>query len=267
MEDDMDLEAPLHAAAPAFAAVRLQPFWDCNPTAWFAVADGQFAVRGIADERIRFYNIIAFIPENFLRGLQDLLADPPADCYTQLKARMLRRHTLSRYERMEALWQVKPLNGQSPSALLDDLLQLCPPADRESELFRFCFLHRLPREVRILLANDADTPLALLAEQADRMVSHGGQSFAVAAVEQDPSPVAAVASRGRGGGRGRGKGRGGGRGGYQAAQQPAQQPTQQAAQPAERLEYQDGNELCFHHWTFGVRARKCTAPCTWRAGN
>jgi hypothetical protein len=178
-----------------------------------------------------------------------------------LKACLLRRHTLSRYERMEALWAVQPLGGQRPSSLLADLTQLCPAADRQSELFRFCFIHRLPREIRILLAQDQTSTLRELADQADVLMSHGGQPVAaVAAVEPAVQPVAAVAAQGRG--RGRDRRRGGGR--SQPANQPASQHT---SQPASLLEYQDGNSLCFFHWTFGVQAKRCRAPCTWTAGN
>jgi hypothetical protein len=272
--DDMDLEPPAQqpaamqpAALPALGAVKLQPYWDTNPAAWFSVAEGQFLVRGVVDQHLRFYLAVQMIPEPVLRGLQDLLDAPPADCYDRLRARLLRRHTMSRYERMEALYQIKPLNGQQPSALLADLLQLCPPAERATELFRFNFLHRLPRELRIILSQDEDSTLDELAERADRMMSHmGSQAFCtVAAVDEEPAAVAAVASRGRSSRGGRG-----GRGGRQRSRGGAsQQATQQAGQQASQvtmLEYPDGNALCFYHWSYGAKAAKCNSPCAW-SGN
>jgi hypothetical protein len=273
--DDMDLEPPAPqpaaaqpaAAQPALGSVKLQPYWETNPAAWFSVAEGQFLVRGILDQHLRFYLAVQMIPEPVLRGLQDLLDAPPADCYDRLRARLLRRYTMSRYERMEALYQIKPLNGQQPSALLADLMQLCPAAERGTELFRFAFIHRLPRELRIILAQDEDSTLDELAEKADRMMSHHSSPFStVAAIDEEPAAVAAVSStRGR-------SSRGGriGRGGRQQSRGGSrQQAGQQAGQPANQatmLEYPEGNPLCFYHWSYGATARKCNSPCIW-SGN
>jgi hypothetical protein len=273
--DDMDLEPaaaqPAVEPAAAFVAVRLQQYWETNPEAWFNVTDGQFFVRGITSQAVRFYTAIGVIPEAVLRGLQDLLRAPPADCYDRLKARLLRRHTMSVYERMEQLYKMEPLNGQQPSALLADLLQLCPPEEAGTALFRFNFTHRLPREVRLILARDTESTLEELAEAADTLVSHGGrQPFAVAAVEE-AQPIAAVSARGRGGGRDGGRGGRRGRGRHNQQQQPLPTSSQPSSQPVslssqQFLEYPEGNALCYYHWCYGVKATKCSSPCAW-SGN
>jgi hypothetical protein len=79
----------------------------------------------------------------------------------------------------------------------------------------------------------------------------------VAVQSSEPPTVAAVGARGgsgnTGGGRGRG-GRGTGGGQQTAAASPA-------ANPVDLARLQSG--LCFYHWTFGEKATKCAAPCTW----
>ena len=115
------------------------------------------------------------------------------------------------------------------------------------------------------------------------MAMHGQKSHLVAAVEQpvedDPSLLAAVASRGLGG---RG-GRGGCGKGQQTSSRGQQQPgnnnrgQQQRQQPQQSSGGQSavastspsdiarmGSDLCFFHWSWGEKARNCVAPCGWQ---
>jgi hypothetical protein len=140
--------------------------------------------------------------------------------------------------------------------------------------FRIAFLQRLPRELRIILAEDNNTTLPALAARADLLWSHSSvqphdQSPAVHAMT-DPdldAPVAAVASQqqgGRGGNRGfRGRGnRGrnaqgghGGRGGQNGSQPNPSAPLANA---------KTASGLCTAHWKYGDQAWSCKPPCTWQ---
>ncbi len=43
---------------PVNREVKLPAFWLTNPGAWFAIVEGKFLLRGIANELARFYNFL-----------------------------------------------------------------------------------------------------------------------------------------------------------------------------------------------------------------
>jgi hypothetical protein len=282
-----DVQPLLPAAQQNFAAapvrLQLQQFWPASPDAWFGLAEAQFRLRGVVDERTQFDHVLGSLPEVTVRSIADLLVGPaPADAYTVLKRRLLASHSLTEFHRLEMLLSGQGLGGQKPSELLADMLQLCPPGDRDGRLFRFMFLHRLPRELRIILAEDADTPLHALAVRADILWSHNsGKAVGggLAAVHEEPQDgaVAAVQGGGRGGSLHGGaspgnsdfrasRGNGGGRSGRDQRGRGARNGggggTHHLDAQEERLRLSKG--LCVRHFVFGSRAYSCEAPCTWQ---
>jgi hypothetical protein len=254
---------------PVHGGVRLAAFWPTSPEEWFTLADGQFYLHGVADERARFYLVLGALPEHVARSVADLLRGPlPDDAYQQLRRRLLAAHTLTEYHRLEQLHAAQGLGGQRPSEMFASMLQLAPADEQNSKFLRYLFLQRLPRELRIMLSEDGVTPLPQLAARADTLWSHNfGAGGHLAAVMEEELPVVAAVAGGnrtshhRGRGRpGRGRGGGAGAGGNRPA--AASQGGQQTMADVARA----GTGLCHHHFTYGDRAHKCTPPCTW-AGN
>ncbi len=61
------------------------------------------------------------------------------------------------------------LGSRKPSDLMAAMLETCPRGEEKSNLFACIFLQRLPREIRVLLANvDHKDPKAL-ATSADEL--------------------------------------------------------------------------------------------------
>jgi len=268
-----------HQHAPPPPSIKIPPFWSSNPAAWFGMLDGQFILRNVQDQNMRFYNAIGAIPEQLVKTVADLLAGPPpADAYDQLKARLLQAHTLTEFQRMEKLLRPTAVSGQKPSDVLADLLQLCPQGETQTRIFRLIFLHHLPREIRILLAEDVVSPLNALAARADQLWSHGHRAdpavFAVAPDPEEDPTIAAVGgghrSRGSGHrGRGGGQSRGGqpNRAGLGAAAgrgAPAALAAGAAGGPPPHKLARDSAGLCYAHWMFGDKAHSCRSPCSWQ---
>jgi hypothetical protein len=268
----MDPEEPAAAPNPIGAIVKLPPFWPSNAAAWFANADGQFALRGITDQRIKYYNALAALPEATVNLVADLIEaeELPEDVYTQLRARLFGAHQLSDYQRVEAMFALPTLGDKKPSEMLAEMTRLCPRGQENSVFFTYCFLHRLPREIRVLLSDVDHGDRRALAVRADQIWAHNSKyahDSTVAAVvpEPEPLPVAAVSSRGQqrggarrggrfGGNRGRGGGQRGGSSGGGGVSAPLT-PSDNA---------RAGSDLCHYHWSFGDRAHKCVSPCAWQ---
>ena len=181
------------------------------------------------------------LPEHVVRSIADLLQPgAPADLYTQLRRRLLASHGLTRYQRLERLSTI----GQKPSELLAVLMQLGPEGEGNTTLFRFEFLKRLPRDIRIILA-EADADLTALAARADVLWSHNshhGSTIATIAKEEPEEVTAGV-----------------------NALQPARGGNQRGAAPAADASPAEFG-MCFAHFVYGANAKMCGLPgtCTWQ---
>ena len=293
----MDLEPPPPGVLPPFwwqpparqqqpvpqqqQRVKLQPFWVSSPEEWFSLAEAQFELNSVYADRTRFMNVLGALPEQVVRSVNNLLRGlTPPDAYTQLKGRLLASHGLTEFQRMEKLVSTQGLGGQKPSELLASMLQLCPAGEGDTRLFRFLYLQRLPRELRILLSEDAASPLHALAARADVLWSHNssrGSGMLAAAVsaadaEEEPGQVATVRSGGARGARG---GRGGrsGRAGRKSNRgnqrgQPAASGGGGAAQDGQApVDFaRAGSGLCHAHFVYGNKAfpDRCVQPCNWQ---
>lgn len=267
------------AAGPAGSRFfKLPDFWAASPVAWFGVVESQFRLRGVEAQEDRFSLVSAVLPESVARRVAHLLVAPPEeDPYDALKAALLSAHQLTDIQRAERLFNMDALGARRPMELLTEMLELVDPGEEKTKLFAMLFLRRLPAAVRVQLTEDDHTDLRALAEKADRCAaSLLKQSAEIAAVaeaaeEECGSDVAAV----RGGGASRWR-RGNGRGGHRSGGKQQSAGQQQRADgggasnlptdaPADMARLTTG--LCFFHFCYGSKAKRCTAPCSWQAGN
>jgi hypothetical protein len=255
------------AAAGHAAHVKLAAFWPQNPALWFAQAECQFRVKGVAEQFDRYCHVVAALPHESLRLVADLVEAPPTEApYDDIKQRLVASHQLSDFQKAEKLFLMQPLGGRKPSEMMAAMLEYCPRGEEKTNLFACLFLQRLPREIRVLLARvDHKDPKAL-AQQADELWAlHDGRQEVVAVLQPDCLDgdfVAAVrpGDRGRGGG-GRGARRPGGR---QRGGRGGNRPATSMDEPEASKEARLAAGLCIKHWRYGEAASSCTSPCSWQ---
>jgi hypothetical protein len=159
------------------------------------------------------------------------------------------------------------------------MLRLCPRGQENNAFFNCLFLNKLPRELRILLSEAEMADKQALGARANLFAAHNSKQvhYVVAAVAAVSSPeqegeettVAAIcpgaSSRQRGGGGGQ---RGGGwRGKKKQGRGGGSVSSQQVSHTLSHAEQaRIGSGLCFNHFCFGAKAKRCEAPCTW-SGN
>ena len=261
-------DLPVAAAAAAPGYFKLADFWPNNPAAWFAQAAGQFHLRGITDPTTKYYLVLAALPEATVELIADLVEveELPADPFTELRRRLLQAHTLTEYQQVELLFNHPPLGDRRPSELIASMLKTCPRGYEDSPFFRYLFLHRLPRELRVLLSDADIADRRALSERADHLWSHNvrGHTDNVAAVAgDDDDTVAAIRGRSR------------------AVKKKPSQPQQQqqftpqrrqtaasstttaAAAPTFDRQAQIDSGKCYYHFVWGSKANRCQAPCSW----
>jgi hypothetical protein len=256
-------ENPPAAAAGRsnIAAVRLPPFWQASPANWFLQAEAQFAIREVTQPLDKYYLVMSALSETQVDMVSSVLrAEPDQDSYSQLKAALVASHTMSDYQKVDKLMAMEPLGGRKPTELLAAMQKLRPPQDEA--FFAWAFIQRLPREVRVLLAQDDTSDMRKLAEKADALVAlHQPQHHdvtAVAAVGQtsennsaaDEETVAAATARGKGQG---------GKGGRSGKKRQKGGKGRRSQSPFDIHQ----SPLCYFHVRYGEKAYKCVEPCAW----
>jgi hypothetical protein len=249
--------------------IKLPPFWQSRPAAWFVIVESRFRLRNIVDETAKFDHVLSALPEDMVGQILDLVeAAPAATPYTFLRARLLETHSLSDYKKWDMLQKTKQMGGRKPSKLLADMMEFCPAGLEQSLPFHYLFTQRLPQALRAQL--EPGDPRALAARADKLWAVHAPTASAVAAVS---SSEAAEAGGGacaaiRGGGKGY-RGRGGQQRGRVGAKNTTAPAASSAAPAATTAAPKDptpsalarfASDLCFFHWNFADRATKCSPP-------
>jgi hypothetical protein len=262
------------AAAPVVAAatgpsVKLPPFWPQSPVGWFAQAECVFHTKRMTDSFDKYCHLVAVLPPDTVRLVMDIIEVTPAQQpYEILKERLLSHFKMSEYERLDKLFTMLELGGRKPSAMLAAMLEVCPRGEENTRTFAGLFLHRLPRELRILLAHEDLSDLKLLAARADALHTHhrgssGTVVNAVASAMGNAEVYSEVCAVAGGGGR-TATGRGGNRGG--GSRGPGRGSRPQTAESAASRQAREAAGLCVAHWRYGQQAYACKQPglCTWQ---
>jgi hypothetical protein len=43
--------------------LKIPAFWASNPEAWFAMVEGQFVLKGVTKDTMKFYHVLGSLPE------------------------------------------------------------------------------------------------------------------------------------------------------------------------------------------------------------
>ena len=142
-------------AAPAanhrpITTVKLPNFWPAAAEPWFALAEAQFAIKGVEAELDKYYLAISALTEDTVDKVRHILQAPANDqSYAALKESLVATHRLTPYQQADKLYTMEPLGIQKPSDLLSTMLRYCPAGEETSHLFCYLFLEKLPREIRL----------------------------------------------------------------------------------------------------------------------
>ena len=135
-----------------FLNFKLSDFWVQNPALWFAGAEGSFELHNETDSRRKFFRVLQVLDSTVVRQAADLVENVPLhQPYEALKARLLSASKVSDYQRAEKVMSLPALGDRKPSALMAEMLELCPRGWENENWFTFLFLSRLPQNLRVLL--------------------------------------------------------------------------------------------------------------------
>ena len=121
------------------------------------------------------------LPYDSLTLVLDLVISPPAvDPYASIKDRLLISHKMTSVQIAEKVLDMPSLGDRRPSQLLAAMLEFCPEGESDTSFFRASFFWRLPKEIRVLMADEVNGNLKEMAIRADKLFQHHRSSVMAA---------------------------------------------------------------------------------------
>ena len=253
-------------------SLKLPPFWPSDPSIWFAQVEAQFQTRNITSQPTKYHHVISVLPPEIAQEIRDILLNPPtSQQYDYLKSELIKRTSVSERKRLHQLLVAEELGDRKPTQLLRKMRQLLGNAELEERILRQLFLKRLPTNVQPILVSSVDTiSLDQLATLADKILDVTSSSPLLSPLSATATPSVStidlqeqisqltfavqalqsqVSSRGRSPYR---------RSSFSSGSRRPSRSSSRSRHP---------NSECWYHWRFGVNARKCQSPCSFRSSS
>jgi len=256
-EEDID-EQRQDAGKPE--KVKLAQLWVKRVRPWFTLAESTFNRFGVTDSRTRFDLILPALPDDILEQVDSVLTEVEdlEDPYITLKMRVLEICTPDDFAQVNSILFGPELGGSRPSQLMEQMLGLLPPGEKDGLLFQGHFIHRLPSDMRDLVAvHFGKMTSRELAKQADsiwnaRNAKKGTRHVAAVSADQHVSDAEEES------------------GASVAAVRGSKPPNQWGRSNQGKKKQQQGDReranaqvsICYRHKKFGVAAWKCDSPTT-----
>nr|VZI51743.1 unnamed protein product [Spirometra erinaceieuropaei] len=235
----------------------LPEFWQHAPELYFIRIESAFYSANVTKELAKYHKLVEVLPASVISQVQSLLANPPADApYSALMAEILRLNSVSDRQMYHQLIKEESLGDRKPSELLRRMRCLLGDMQVDDKFVKEMFLERLPTDVQTILASGSqDLSVSQLAEMADRMIEvQRFQSPSVAQISSSSSvnehllkQVSAMAD--------------------EMASLKIQLARLNSSRSRSRRRSRSRPrtaDTCWYHITFGVKARRCSSPCSFK---
>lgn len=241
-------------AEVARVAVKPPPFWCNDPLLWFKQMESQFFMAGVTQDTTKFHTIVASIESSILSKVNDIIINPPkTDMYETLKDRLINSFTDSEEKRLRRLLNDVEIGGKKPSEMLNEM-RLLAQGKVSDDLLKQLWLPRLPSQTKAILAVSEDTldKLALMADKiGDNIDSPEINAVATAPptsrFDELERKIDSLTTQLQSFSRSRSSSR--------------------PNRPRNRSSSRKSKPLCWYHFKFGERARKCVEPCNFNSSS
>lgn len=252
-------------------AFKAPPFNTTDPELWFILLEVSFATAGISQEATKYLHTVSALDPSTTNEMRDVLFAPRGpEPYTQFKAELIKRLSVSTERRMKKLLEGEELGDRTPSQFLRHLRSL--GGNASDDILRSLWMFRLPQAAQVVVAAQKDLPIDKLAGIADSVVEalQGGNpptSRPSAADFQEYGTALATLTREVAA--------------LRLENHELRQRPQCAGQHRDRSRSFDRRRsngrrershsrgrLCYYHSRFADKAINCSPPCSFRkAGN
>lgn len=244
--DNEDLVPQVASISP-----RIPPFWKPNPKIWFVQIEAQFRRHKINTDQAKFDYVVSSIDADILSHVSEVVADPPADGkYNALKVKLISAFVESDAKKFQTLLTGIELGDQKPSQLLSKMRSL---ADKKvsDDFLKALWLKQLPLSAQSILSISNEN-LTKLSELADTIVEVTSiqqiSNPSVSSIEKNDLKISELQN--------------------QVSElsfeiQSIRKDNTYIASRKKDIGNSSSSQqsLCYYHFNFGGRARKCLPPC------
>ncbi|CAH8632697.1 unnamed protein product [Schistosoma curassoni] len=266
-------------------AIHFRPvsFIPHDPEVWFAALESQFETRRITSQRQKYAYALESLPGDHLVAVREAVLNfNVPNVYDRLKEAILRHFLPSREERLSTLLARHPLGDAKPSHHLTRLESLAGPTESDSEIVKELRLESLPAHIQpTVTALLEDSPLNQVALIADKISARTSNrdTYVVASTARPKVDMDAGHSSAHGDRAGcihtrlsfrdrcnvpqpyvpRAR---------SSSREPVTtRPKRASSRPRRKAATEASDSWCWFHRSFGSGARRCRAPCSYKAGN
>lgn len=255
-------EMKVASAEVARVALKIPPLWKKNIRIWFVQLESQFDACGITSEDTKYNYVLSSLEPEVAESISDLILNKPSAApYTILKDRLINDFTASDSVRLKALLQDIELGDKKPSVLLRQMRQLSNNQCTD-EFLRTIFMDRLPVSVKTILATNSSASLEELGQMGDKIIEVLPSNSAVASIGNSVGETVSINML------------------CEQISKLTEQVNQLYTRSRSQSRYKtnrsrnrsrsqstssnDNRDLCWYHQRFQDKAKKCTAPCSFK---
>lgn len=264
---------------------RVPEFWQEMPSLWFHQFEIIISAQKASDQ-LKYELLVARLGRDELRHINDILQAPPTTHkYEAIKSRLLHTFQQSAEKKLHQLLEEMVLGDQKPSLFYRRMQELAGD-QLPKDTLRILWIKRLPPTVRAVLTGSGIQDIDKLADIADKIMETTSMGEIAEVNHAPPAQSTSFAStadlerklnfvieelqllktqqnnswhnqnyrRDRSRSRSsRPTSR------SQSPRKPYVDFDDQSARPG------DSNYLCYYHYVFGEKARKCAEPCSYKS--
>ena len=143
---------PVEHAVPH--KVKLPGFWEKDAAARFRLAEAVMEDNHVVEQQVMYRTVLLHITHLVLERARGILtlANPAVHSFTELKVRLVELLTPSILDQCTSILLGAELGGQRPTEQLEVMMVALPSDEPACQIFKRIFLHRLPGDLKDLVA-------------------------------------------------------------------------------------------------------------------
>lgn len=254
--------------------LRLPQFWPNSVNTWFIQVEAQFSISRITNDQSKYNYLISALPLEVAESVTDILENPPeTDLYSNLKKILISRHSLSIERRIKRIISDEEMGDSKPSDFYRKLKSLAGTSGTiGDDLIKKLWLGRLPHLVNVALIPLTDKSIDSILEAADQIweavhsssekisvvdqtsqqaLSTNSSNSRLSKIERELSEIKEMFNRVNFRSRSQSNTR----------DRSFSRSRSNSRSRKYNANFTGNNRLCYYHFKFGNRAKKCAPNC------
>lgn len=138
-------------------ALKLPPFWDGKPKAWFRHVEAQFHIKGITQDETKFHYTVAALPGSVVNAMDHEIDNATdGEKYKTLKEALLERYVQPPVKQLLDFFSMSPISSDTTPSELADTIR--PFANFTThQIHMALFISKLPTRVQPIISKEAES--------------------------------------------------------------------------------------------------------------